>query len=186
MAAFKILTKKEDSSHMLKKLTIVLTLIAAAFMSVSAFQAFQGAVSGHGTLLVQDTDGNTKRRQFTVNARSSSDGTVSAIAVLHNPAYNGANGQNYQLQVDISCMNRYGNLVFFGGTTRRTNDPNLVDAVYFSVEDNGEPGRNIDRISTVFFFDDDPDTTGDPQLCMNNQPGDFPMLPIESGNISVR
>jgi hypothetical protein len=83
-------------------------------------------------------------------------------------------------------MKVIGNVAFFGGTTRRTNDPSLVDAVYFSVQDNGEPGRDKDMISRVFFFDDDPNTQGDPQLCQGNVLGDFPMEPIESGNIQVR
>jgi hypothetical protein len=74
---------------------------------------------------------------------------------------------------------------FFGGTVKRTNDPSLVDAVFFSVQDNGEPGKT-DQISRVFFWDDDPNTTGDPQACMLNQLGDFPMETIEKGNIQVR
>jgi hypothetical protein len=90
------------------------------------------------------------------------------------------------LQVDISCMKVIGNIAFFGGLTRRTNDPNLDEAVYFSVQDNGEPGKERDQISSVFFFDDDPTTTGDPQLCQGNVVGDFPMMPIDSGNIQIR
>jgi len=144
------------------------------------------SANGHGTLLVTDPDGNQTRRQFSLSARVQSDGTVKGNAVLHNPAFTGANGQKYQLQIDISCFNRIGDTVFFGGTTRRTNDPNLVDAVYFSVQDNGEPGKGSDMISQVFFFDDDPTTTGDPMLCLGNQIGDFPMDVIEAGNIQVK
>jgi len=79
-------------------------------------------------------------------------------------------------------MNVIGNVAFFGGTTRRTNDPNLVGTVFFSVEDNGEPGRNADRISEVFFTSDNPD----PQICEDFPSGFFPTFPIESGNISIR
>jgi len=43
-----------------------------------------------------------------------------------------------------------------------------------------------DGISRAFFSDDDPNTTGDPQLCQNNQVGDFPMEFIENGNIGLR
>lgn len=82
--------------------------------------------------------------------------------------------------------NRIGNVAFFGGTVKRTNDPSLVDAVYFSIQDNGEPGRERDKISSVFFFDGDPGTTGDPQLCQGNVLGDFPMNTIESGNIQLK
>lgn len=144
------------------------------------------SANGQGTLLDVDENGNTVRRQFAFSARRYADGTVKGNAVLHNPAYTNANGQKYQLQIDISCMKVIGNVAFFGGTTKRTNDPTLVDAVYFSVQDNGEPGRGRDAISRVFFFDDDPATTGDPQLCQGNALGDFPMEVIESGNIQVK
>ena len=144
------------------------------------------SASGHGTVMVVDENGAMARRQFSFSGNQQRDGTVRGNAILRNPQYSGANGQTYMLQVKISCINVIGNVAFFGGTTRRTNDPNLVDAVYFSVQDNGEPGRNNDLISDVFFFDGDPNTTGDPALCLNNQIGDFPMYPIESGNINVR
>ncbi|HLM00897.1 MAG TPA: hypothetical protein VK400_07555 [Pyrinomonadaceae bacterium] len=132
------------------------------------------SASGHGTLI--NPDGS--RRQFSFSAHRNSSGTVNGQANLH--------VDGYQLKVDISCMKVVGNVAIFGGTTRRTNDPNLVDAVYFSVQDNGEPGKNRDKISRVFFFDDDPTTTGDPQLCQFNTPTDFPLETIESGNIQVR
>jgi hypothetical protein len=83
-------------------------------------------------------------------------------------------------------MKVVGNIAIFGGTTTRTNDPNLVDAVFFTVQDNGEPGKNMDKISSVFFWDDDPNTTGDPQACLLTGPTDFPLETIESGNIQVR
>ena len=131
--------------------------------------------------------GQPYRRVFAFSARTRADGTVDGTAVLHNPAFDGQNGnQPYSLHVDISCMKVIGNVAFFGGTTRRTTDPNLVDAVYWSIEDNGNPGAGNDRISRAFFFDDDPNTTGDPQLCQGNQLGDFPMEEIQTGNISLR
>jgi len=157
-----------------------------AFAPGSSAQSGKESANGHGTLLVANDDGDFVRRQFSFSARRYDDGTVKGQALLHNPAFDGANGTPYQLKIDISCMNVIGNVAFFGGTTRRTNDPNLVDAVYFSVADNGEPGRDRDLISLAFFFDDDPSTVGDPQLCQGNQLGDFPMEPIESGNIQVR
>ena len=49
-----------------------------------------------------------------------------------------------------------------------------------------QPGKGKDLISRVFFWDDNPATTGDPQACQYNQPGDFPMEPIENGNIQVK
>ncbi|SRR5215204_4352869 len=174
------------------KLRIITFLTILGVIGLMNFDRTQARVptresaSGMGSLSVQTPDGRDAKRQFSFSAHRNDDGTVQGNAVLHNPAFTGTNDQRYQLQIDISCMQVIGNIAFFGGLTKRTNDPNLVDAVYFSVQDNGEPGKDSDLISSVFFFDDDPTTTGDPQLCLNNQVGDFPMFPIESGNIQVR
>lgn len=168
----------------------LLAIVAAAFMfaivSNSSAEPGRESANGHGTLEVQDGDGNTVKRQFSFSARVHADGTVTGQAVLHNPAFEGANGKPYQLKVDISCMRVVGNIAILGGTTERTNDPNLVDAVFFTVQDNGEPGKDRDKISSVFFWDDDPTTEGDPQACLLTGPTDFPLNTIDSGNIQVR
>ena len=164
---------------------IVLTL---CFGFVSEAAAPGPSANGSGSL--EDgtaPNGRPFKRHFSFSARTSADGTVSGNAILVNPAFDGENGNSpYMLQIDISCMKVIGNIAFFGGTTRRTNDPSLVDAVYFSIQDNGNPGAGNDRISRAFFFDDDPTTTGDPALCQGNVVGDFPMEPIVTGNISLR
>ena len=170
------------------------TIVAVALALVAGVMATQAwslgveeSANGHGTLLAVDEDGKQVRRQFSFSARRAEDGTVSGHAVLVNPAFTGENGRSpYRLHVDISCMRVVGNIAILGGTTERTNDPNLVDAVFFSVQDNGEPGQGRDRISRVFFWDDDPTTTGDPQACLLTGPADFPLEPIEAGNIQVR
>jgi hypothetical protein len=151
-------------------------LLTAGIIVAVAMAASGDSANGHGQL--------AGKRQFSFSAQTKSDGTVTGNAVLHNPNFQ-VDGKNYQLQIDISCMRRYGNIAVFGGTVKRTNDPSLVDAVFFSVQDNGEPGKN-DKISRVFFWDDDPDTTGDPQACQLTGPTDFPLETIESGNIQVR
>ena len=136
--------------------------------------------TGQGTL-------DNGARHFAFNAKRLSDGTVTGQAQLVNKAFTGASGTSpYRLHVDITCMKDYGNTVVLGGTTRSTNDPNLVDAVFFTVQDNGEPGAGVDKISRAFFWDDDPTTTGDPQACELTGAEDFPLEPIESGNIQVR
>jgi hypothetical protein len=166
-------------------LPVLVTVFGVLIMTSNA--SAQESANGHGTLLVQNSEGKTVRRQFSLSARRGADGSVKGQAILHNPAFDGPNGHgNYQLQINITCMKKIGNVVFFGGTTRRTNDPTLVDAVYFSVQDNGEPGKDRDKISRAFFFDDNPNTTGDPQLCQGNVLGDLPLETIESGNIQVR
>ena len=131
-------------------------------------------------------NGETVKRQFSFTAQRRADGTVTGNAILHNPAFEGANGNTYQAQFDISCMKVVGNTAILGGFVRRTNDPNLVDAAYFEVQDNGEPGKNKDLISGVYFYDDDPNTTGSPALCQANNPSDFYLMPIDSGNIQVK
>ena len=169
------------------RLGLVTALAAATFVAAPATSApaARESASGHGTLLVTGTTGLV-RRQFSFNAERRADGTVTGHATLINPAFTGANGHSpYQLDVDISCMHVVGNIAIMGGTTKRTNDPSLVDAVFFTVQDNGEPGTN-DRISRAFFWDDDPATQGPPSACMNTGPNDFPLEPIESGNVQVR
>ena len=148
--------------------------------TTGAYAAQTASASGAGAL-----DGG--QRHFSFSAKQRPDGTVTGHAELTNKSFTGANGTSpYKLHLDISCMNKIGNTVFFGGTVKSTNDPNLVDAAYFSVQDNGEPGKGVDMISRVLFFDDDPSTAGDPQLCQLNVVGDFPVEPIESGNIQVK
>ena len=159
----------------------ILTIAVAAISGVSQSAGGSGALLG-GT----DDNGRTFRRHFSFNAHTAADGTVFGKAVLINPEFDGAQGnQPYQLHIDISCMNVIDDVVFFGGTTRRTTDPNLTDAVYFSVQDNGEPGAGSDQISRAFFFDGDPATTGDPALCLGATLTDLPLETIVSGNLNV-
>jgi len=147
--------------------------------STTAYAAKAGSASGAGAL-----DGG--QRHFSFSVRQNADGTVTGQAQLVNKAFSGADTPApYRLHIDISCMQTFGNIAFFGGTVKSTNDPGLNDAVYFSVQDNGEPGDQ-DRISRTFFYDDDPGTTGSPDLCLGNEPGDFPTEPIDGGTIQVR
>ena len=161
------------------------TLLLGGMNGATAAAPVESA-TGHGTLLAQNEDGDTVKRQFSFTARKDADGNVTGQAQLVNRAFSGAEGPApYRLHIDISCMYTAGNIAVFGGTVKSTNDPGLDDAVFFSVQDNGEPGTE-DRISRTFFWDDDPGTTGDPQACMLTGVTDFPLEPIESGNIQVR
>lgn len=172
----------------MRKTTIglAIALIVGATATYGWSAPGEESASGHGTLLATNEDGKQVRRQFSFHATRHADGSVTGQAVLINPAFAGENGHSpYRLHMDISCLRVVGNIAIIGGTTKRTNDPNLVDAAFFSVMDNGEPGKGNDRISRVFFWDDDPTTTGDPQACLLTGPTDFPLEPIESGNIQV-
>jgi len=152
-------------------------------MVVIRTSAFAPSPSANG-------QGSLDDRKFSFSGKLLDSGTCCAAqgnATLHNPEFTGANGHSpYQLQIDIKCMNKYGNTVVFGGLTRRTNDPNLVDAVFFTVQDNGEPGKGNDKISRAFFWDDDPTTTGDPMACALTGAADFPLETITAGNVQVK
>jgi hypothetical protein len=159
-------------------------LVVVAVLAFSGFAAAAAGdqAEGHGTL--------AGKRQFSFSAHVNSDGTVTGQAELVNPNFTGANGKSpYWVHVEVSCMKVIGNVAFFGGLVTSTNDTGggvFTGAVYFSVQDNGEPGKGTDRLSLLFFFDDDPNTVGDPALCQGNQLGDFPMDPIEAGNIQLK
>jgi hypothetical protein len=162
--------------------------VAAIFVAVIAFS---GAVrptaagagpsaSGHGTILVTNPDGKTVRRQFSFSAKQMPDGTVQGNAILHNPAFD----PRYDTQIKITCLQVVGNRASFGGSIRKTSDPAFndeFDAAFFTVYDNGEPGKAVDTISPVFF-----DNVVGPETCQFIGPDDFNQIPVQSGNVQVR
>lgn len=160
---------------------LLITALAATAMLRSTSAAAPGpSVSGHGTVLLQDTDGKTVRRQFSFSARIRSDGTAQGHAILHNPSFD----PKYDAQFDITCLQVNGNRVSFGGSIRKTSDPvfnDEFDAAFFTVFDNGEPGADNDTISEVFF-----DNVVEPSACQFIGADDFPQIPIESGQVQVR
>ena len=136
------------------------------------------SASGHGTVLLQNTEGRTVRRQFTFSARIMADGSVQGSAVLHNPSFD----PKYDAQFNITCLQIVGNRASFGGSIRKTSDPvfnDEFDAAFFTVFDNGGPGE--DTISEVFF-----DNVVEPSTCQFIGADDFPQIPIESGSVTVK
>src|SRR4029453_18329604 len=137
------------------------------------------SASGHGTILLQDTDGRTVRRQFSFSARQLPDGTVQGNAVIHNPSFD----PKYDAHFDITCLQVVGNRASFGGSVTKSSDPvfnDEFDAAFFTVFDNGEPGAVNDTISEVFF-----DNVVEPSACQFIGADDFPQEPIEAGNVRV-
>jgi hypothetical protein len=133
--------------------------------------------SGQGQLY----DGRT----FAFTAEIFADGTADGMAVIKNSSFSGDSGKGpYKAKIEIRCARRDGNIITFGGMANKTNDSNLQDAAFFSVEDRGEPGKGVDQLSGLAFWDGDPTTTGDPMACLASPP--FPMQTIESGNIQVK
>src|SRR6185437_9347132 len=82
--------------------TIVLRSTSAAAAKPSA--------SGHGTILLQNTQGKTVRRQFSFSARINSDGSVSGTAIIHNSSFD----PKYNAQFNITCLQIVGNRASFG------------------------------------------------------------------------
>jgi len=160
---------------------LLITALAATTVLRSTSAAAPGpSASGHGTVLLQDTEGRTVRRQFSFSAKIRSDGTVQGSAILHNPSFD----PKYDAQFDITCLQIVGNRASFGGSIRKTSDPvfnDEFDAAFFTVFDNGEPGAGNDTISEVFF-----DNVVEPSTCQFIGANDFPQIPIESGSVQVK
>jgi len=159
-------------------LSVVMVVTPLLLRSTSA--ATRGtSASGHGTILLQDTDGRTVRRQFSFSAREMRDGRIQGTAVIHNPSFD----PKYDAHFDITCLQVVGNRASFGGSIRKSSDPvfnDEFDAAFFTVFDNGEPGANNDTISEIFF-----DNVVEPSACQFIGADDFPQIPIEGGNVQV-
>jgi hypothetical protein len=161
-------------------LMFVIALALSGFVRSTSAVAPRPSSTGHGTILLQNTEGKTVRRQFSWSARVNADGSVSGTAVLHNPSFD----PKYANQINITCMQVVGNRASFGGSIKRTTDSvfnDEFDAAFWTVFDNGEPGNASDTISEQFF-----DNVVEPSACQFIGANDFPQIPIESGNVQVR
>jgi len=173
------------------KKNLVIAAIAAIFVAVIALSVAvrsttvtaagpSASANGHGTLLVTDPNGKTVRRQFSFSAKQMPDGSVKGNAILHNAQYD----PRYDAQFEITCLQVVGNRASFGGSIKKTSDPAFndeFDAAFFTVYDNGEPGKAVDTISAVYF-----DNVVPPSSCQFIGPNDFVQMPIQSGNVQVR
>jgi hypothetical protein len=169
---------KRSKMFLLAGLLVTALAITTMLRHTSA-AALATSASGHGTILLQDTDGKTVRRQFSFSARQMADGSVKGSGILHNPSFD----PKYDAQFDITCLQVVGNRASFGASIRKTSDPvfnDEFDAAFFTVFDNGEPGAGNDTISEVFF-----DNVVEPSACQFIGADDFPQIPIESGNVQV-
>ncbi len=159
---------------------LISALAVTSMLWPTSAAAPRPSASGHGTILLQDTDGRTVRRQFSFNAKIMPDGSVQGNAVIHNPSFD----PKYDAHFDITCFQVVGNRASFGGSVRKTSDPvfnDEFDAAFFTVFDNGEPGNGNDTISEIFF-----DNVVEPSACQFIGPDDFPQIPIEGGNVKVK
>lgn len=173
--------KKKLTASLVSILSILVLGLSGLMRSTSATAPAPGpSASGHGTILLQNTEGKTVRRQFSFSARVMPNGTVQGSAVIHNPSFD----PKYDAQFNITCLQIVGNRASFGGSVRKTSDPvfnDEFDAAFFTVFDNGEPGNGNDTISEIFF-----DNVVEPSTCQFIGADDFPQIPIESGSVQVR
>lgn len=155
---------------------IPLLLAAAAMLATPvAASAELVRVNGQATL----TDG----RIFAVSGRLDTvTNAASGRAVLINTNFSGDSGKGpYRAIIDISCAKDLGDGTYaIGGFATRTNDSNLEEAVFFVVSETGS-------VTRAYFWDGDPETTGDPSTCAFIQSGDLgtPEEPIR-GNVNVK
>jgi len=172
------------------KIKVILMILSVVFVvalclggsvpRTSAVAPARPSANGHGTILLQNTDGRTVRRQFSFSARVNADGSVQGTAILHNPSFD----PKYSTQINITCLQIVGNRASFGGSIRKTTNPvfnDEFDAAFWTVFDNGEPGGGNDTISEMFF-----DNVVEPSACQFIGADDFPQIPIEGGNVQVR
>jgi hypothetical protein len=167
-------------------LLVISTLFVLPARSTAQNKADKASASGHGTLTI-----NGVKRQFSFSAVMHSDGTVTGNATIHNPNF------DFRAHLDISCLlvtdvvdgngNLIGKRASIGGVVRQSNDPTLGENCrgFFTVYDNGEPGKNKDTISLIFFSC----SPGDPtpaSACQLIGPNDFDQMPIDDGNIQVK
>ena len=168
--------------HLRSTARTLAVLVTAVLLAAPGAQAAPNSSSanGQGTL-------DNNQRHFSFNAKRAADGSVTGQATLTNKAYSGTNPNSpYKLRIDIVCMKVVGNTAVFGGWGQPNDgDPVFMDAVFFSVVDNGEPGKN-DRLSRVYAWDYDPAIGGDPMACELTDPEDLLPETIQGGNIQVK
>jgi hypothetical protein len=163
-------------------LTGILSVLVMSVLLVSVKSlAFNNndSADGEGTLVNEDSS----RSQFLLNVQRNPNGKVTGQATLRNPSFKPGNGQNNQIKIDVTCLKVVGNIAIIGGTTKRKNNQTKAEAMYFAVEDGGESGA--DKIFRGFYFDDDPNTDGDAQLCQTIEPDVLVLEPIVAGKIQV-
>lgn len=154
-------------------------IIAAALVTGNSQSHNKESANGNGKMLnAVDT-----HSRFTFNAKRDSNGKITGQAMLRIPAFKSGNGQDEFIKFDISCMRVIGSTAIFGRTVKRKNCQTDVEAAYFAVED--ENGGQ-DKIFRGFYFDDDPATKGEADLCQTIERKVLVFKPIVEGEIKVK
>ena len=160
-------------------LSIFIVALAAAVLvlpltttETCAAERCRDSAGGSGTLIMPEG-----ARRFSFNAQGRPDGTATGEAIIHNPSF------DFRARIEIKCLDVVGNRARVAGIVRDTNDPNLDNnTAVFEVFDNGNPGRDKDTISLVFFSPpNSPPPT--PAYCQAFE--GFEQMRIDKGNIKV-
>jgi hypothetical protein len=162
--------------------SILSGLVIGGLLVTAQSSAFgDESAEGQGVLVNEDDS----QSQFSFNAKRNPNGKVTGTATLRNPSYKAGNGQTEKIKIDVTCLRLVGNVAIIGGMAKRKSNQAKAEAVYFAVEDSYE-AAGADRIFRGFYFDDDPLTQGNAQLCQTIEPEILVLEPIVAGNIKVR
>ena len=176
--------QSKKNGHLKQMMTCALTavlLLGTALVTVnSQSNSNRESAEGEGKLINEDGS----RSRFSFSARRNPNGKLSGQATLRNPLFKAENGQDEVLKIEISCLKVVGRWAIFSGTTKRKSNQTNIEAAYFAVEDGEETGE--DKIFRRFFFDDDPTTKGEPELCRTLERETLVFEPISEGEIKVK
>ena len=149
---------------------IVAIVAAATILTGTAAAAVAASASGSGHILF-----GANNEFITFNAVRQSDGTVSGTAVVHDVS------AGVTAKIDVNCLNVVGNTATISGVVTSSSDPTLVGFEgIFQVVDNGEgAGAPPDFMSLANFY-----AVGTGVDC--TIPGEYDLVPLQSGNVQVR
>ena len=125
---------------------------AAAQSGNAVVESANGGV--HWTIPLPNAFGvEVKNQPLAFNARKYADGSVSGQFEYHQIV----EGETFNFNVDVTCMNVYGNRAKIGGVVKNSSDPTEPPGTFawFQVFDNGEgAGAPPDQSSLVGFGDE--------------------------------
>jgi hypothetical protein len=154
--------------------------VAAAAQSGSAVvESANGGV--HWTIPLPNAFGvEVENQPLAFNARKYADGSVSGQFEYHQIV----EGETFNFNVDVTCMNVYGNRAKIGGVVKNSSDPTEPPGTFawFQVFDNGEGADAPPDQSSLVGFGDE---AANEAFCNSPNLPRFGPWDVE-GNIQVR
>jgi hypothetical protein len=147
---------KEEPMHVRKALLLValaaLLAVPAAAASQSGNAVVASATGGiHWTIPLPNLFGvEVVSQPLAFDARRYADGSADGHFVYRQSA----GGDTVEFDVDVTCMNVYGNRAKIGGIVTRSTDPTIDAGSYgwFQVFDNGEGANAVPDQSSLVGF----------------------------------